>query len=78
MRDSSVALGSSPSSDESSNVENSARRRLGIEVGDKVALRVENDELGITTLRDNIERPQRLGRSERGGSQGESLAEVRA
>ena len=36
------------------------RRRLGIGIGDEVELRVEGDELRISTLRRNIERAQRL------------------
>jgi AbrB family looped-hinge helix DNA binding protein len=36
------------------------RKRLGIGIGDEVELRVENDELRISTLRRNIERAQRL------------------
>ena len=40
----------------------SFRKRLGIRVGDEVVLRIEDDELRITTLRQNIERVQRLVR----------------
>jgi len=36
------------------------RKRLGIGIGDEVELRVEDDELRISTLRRNIERAQRL------------------
>jgi AbrB family looped-hinge helix DNA binding protein len=36
------------------------RERLGIRVGDEVELRIEEDELRITTLRQNIARAQRL------------------
>ena len=36
------------------------RKRLGIVIGDEVELRVEDDELRISTLRRNIERAQRL------------------
>jgi AbrB family looped-hinge helix DNA binding protein len=36
------------------------RKRLGIGIGDEVELRVENDELRISTLRRNLERAQRL------------------
>lgn len=38
------------------------RKRLGIKAGDEVMLRIEDDELRITTLRRNIERAQRLVR----------------
>lgn len=40
----------------------SFRKRLGIRVGDEVVLRIEDDELRITTLKRNIERAQRLVR----------------
>ena len=40
----------------------SFRKRLGIRVGDQVLLRIEDDELRITTLKRNIERAQRLVR----------------
>lgn len=40
----------------------SFRKRLGIHVGDEVVLRVEDDELRITTLKRRIERAQRLVR----------------
>src|SRR5216684_8028144 len=40
----------------------SFRKRLGIRVGDDVILRIEGDELRITTLKRNIERAQRLVR----------------
>ena len=40
----------------------SFRKRLGIRVGDDVVLRIEGDELRITTLKRNIERAQRLVR----------------
>ena len=36
------------------------RKRLGIAIGDELELRVEDDELRISTLRRNIERAQRL------------------
>lgn len=36
------------------------RKRLGIGVGDEVELRVEDDELRISTLQHNISRAQRL------------------
>jgi AbrB family looped-hinge helix DNA binding protein len=38
------------------------RKRLGINIGDEVVLRIENDELRITTLKQNLERAQRLVR----------------
>lgn len=38
------------------------RKRLGINVGDEVVLRIEDDELRITTLKRNLERAQRLVR----------------
>jgi AbrB family looped-hinge helix DNA binding protein len=40
----------------------SFRKRLGIRAGDEVILRIEGDELRITTLKRNIERAQRLVR----------------
>ena len=40
----------------------SFRKRLGIRVGDQLFLRIEDDELRITTLTRNIERAQRLVR----------------
>jgi len=38
------------------------RKALGISAGDEVVLRLENDELRITTLKRRIERAQRLVR----------------
>jgi AbrB family looped-hinge helix DNA binding protein len=38
------------------------RKRLGIRVGDQVLLRIEDDELRITTLKRHLERAQRLVR----------------
>jgi AbrB family looped-hinge helix DNA binding protein len=38
------------------------RKRVGINIGDEVVLRIENDELRITTLKRNLERAQRLVR----------------
>jgi len=38
------------------------RKQLGIRPGDEVELRVEDDELRITTLKHRIERAQRLVR----------------
>lgn len=40
----------------------SFRKRLGIRVGDEVVLRIQDDELRITTLKRNLERAQRLVR----------------
>jgi AbrB family looped-hinge helix DNA binding protein len=40
----------------------SFRKRLGIQVGDEVVLRIEDDELRISTLKRNIEQAQTLVR----------------
>jgi AbrB family looped-hinge helix DNA binding protein len=40
----------------------SFRKRLGIRTGDEVVLRIENDELRISTLKRNIQRAQQLVR----------------
>jgi len=40
----------------------SFRKRLGIRAGDEVLLRIEDDELRISTLKRNIQRAQRLVR----------------
>lgn len=40
----------------------SYRKALGIKTGDKVILRMEDDELRITTMRQRIERAQRIVR----------------
>ena len=40
----------------------SFRKALGISVGDEVLLRIEDDELRITTLKRRLERAQRLVR----------------
>jgi len=40
----------------------SFRKRLGIQVADEVVLRIEDDELRISTLKRRIERAQRLVR----------------
>ena len=40
----------------------SFRKALGINVGDEVVLRIENDELRISTLKQRLERAQRLVR----------------
>jgi AbrB family looped-hinge helix DNA binding protein len=38
------------------------RKALGINVGDEIVLRIEDDELRITTLKRRLERAQRLVR----------------
>ena len=40
----------------------SFRKALGINVGDEVVLRIEDDELRITTMKRRIERAQRRAR----------------
>jgi len=40
----------------------SFRKALGINIGDEVVLRMEDDELRITTLKGRVERAQRLVR----------------
>jgi AbrB family looped-hinge helix DNA binding protein len=40
----------------------SFRKALGINVGDEIVLRIEDDELRITTLKHRLERAQRLVR----------------
>ena len=40
----------------------SFRKALGIDIGDEVVLRIEDDELRITTLKRKLERAQRLVR----------------
>jgi AbrB family looped-hinge helix DNA binding protein len=40
----------------------SFRKALGINVGDEIVLRIEDDELRITTLKRRLERAQRLVR----------------
>jgi len=40
----------------------SFRKALGIKIGDEVVLRMEDDELRITTLKRRVERAQRLVR----------------
>jgi AbrB family looped-hinge helix DNA binding protein len=40
----------------------SFRKALGINIGDEVVLRLEDDELRITTLKRRVERAQRLVR----------------
>jgi AbrB family looped-hinge helix DNA binding protein len=49
------------------------REALGINVGDEVVLRIENDEIRITTLKRRLERAQRLVRKH--VKPGESLAQ---
>ncbi len=51
----------------------SFRKALGINVGDEVVLRIEDDELRITTLKRRVERAQRLVR--RHVKRGVSLAD---
>ena len=51
----------------------SFRKALGINIGDEVVLRIENDELRITTLKRRLERAQRLVRKH--VKPGTSLAE---
>ena len=51
----------------------SFRKRLGIGIGDEVVLRIEDDELRITTLKRNIQRAQRLVRKH--VKQGSSLVD---
>ena len=41
----------------------SFRKALGIKAGDEVILRIENDELRITTLKRRLEHAQRLVRA---------------
>lgn len=43
-------------------IPSSFRKALGIKVGDEVVLRIEDDELRITTLKRRMERAQRLVR----------------
>jgi AbrB family looped-hinge helix DNA binding protein len=50
----------------------SFRKALGINVGDEVVLRMEDDELRITTLKRRVERAQRLVRKH--AKRGASLA----
>ncbi|HET6842462.1 MAG TPA: AbrB/MazE/SpoVT family DNA-binding domain-containing protein [Candidatus Angelobacter sp.] len=51
----------------------SFRKALGINIGDEVVLRIEDDELRITTLRRRLARAQRLVRKH--VKQGDSLAD---
>jgi AbrB family looped-hinge helix DNA binding protein len=44
-------------------IPSSFRRALGIQAGDTVVLRIENDELRITSLRQRLARAQRLVRA---------------
>jgi AbrB family looped-hinge helix DNA binding protein len=61
-------------------IPSSFRKALGIEVGDEVVLRIEDDELRITTQQRRIQRAQRRARKYvKGGSLvDELLAERRA
>ena len=43
-------------------IPSSFRKALGIKAGDEVVLRIEDDELRITTLKRRMERAQRLVR----------------
>jgi AbrB family looped-hinge helix DNA binding protein len=38
------------------------RKAMGVDVGDEVILRMEDDELRITTMKGKIERAQRIAR----------------
>ena len=40
----------------------SFRKVLGVDVGDEIILRVEDDEIRITTMKRRIERAQRIAR----------------
>ncbi len=40
----------------------SYRKALGVDVGDEIILRMEDDELRITTMKRKIERAQRIAR----------------
>ena len=51
----------------------SFRKALGINIGDEVVLRMEDDELRITTLKRRVERAQRLVRKH--VKRGRSLAD---
>jgi len=61
-------------------IPSSFRKALGIEVGDEVVLRIEDDELRITTQQRRIQRAQRRARQYVKGSSlvDELLAERRA
>jgi AbrB family looped-hinge helix DNA binding protein len=61
-------------------IPSSFRKALGIEVGDEVVLRIEDDELRITTQQRRIQRAQRRARKYVKGSSlvDELLAERRA
>ena len=60
-------------------IPSSFRKALGIEVGDEVVLRIEDDELRITTQQRRIQRAQRRARQYVKGSSlvNELLAERR-
>ncbi|HLY98742.1 MAG TPA: AbrB/MazE/SpoVT family DNA-binding domain-containing protein [Candidatus Angelobacter sp.] len=51
----------------------SFRKAMGIKIGDEVVLRIEDDELRITTLKRRLGRAQRLVRKH--VKQGDSLAD---
>jgi AbrB family looped-hinge helix DNA binding protein len=61
-------------------IPSSFRKALGIEVGDEVVLRIEDDELRITTQQWRIQRAQRRARQyvKSGSLVDELLAERRA
>jgi AbrB family looped-hinge helix DNA binding protein len=61
-------------------IPSSFRKALGIEVGDEVVLRIEDDELRITTQQRRIQRAQRRARQKLKGVSlvDELLAERRA
>jgi AbrB family looped-hinge helix DNA binding protein len=61
-------------------IPSSFRKALGIEVGDEVVLRIEDDELRITTQQRRIQRAQRRARQyvKSGSLVDELLAERRA
>jgi AbrB family looped-hinge helix DNA binding protein len=60
-------------------IPSSFRKALGIEVGDEVVLRIEDDELRITTQQRRIQRAQRRARQYvKGSLVDELLAERRA
>lgn len=40
----------------------SYRKALGVDIGDEIILRMEDDELRITTMKRKIERAQRIAR----------------
>jgi AbrB family looped-hinge helix DNA binding protein len=60
-------------------IPSSFRKALGIEVGDEVVLRIEDDELRITTQQRRVQRAQRRARQyvKRGSSLVDELLEER-